>query len=203
MLDVFLEGRKQEVLGDEGGELLQVELRHMPGETHEAPSPVVLERPDRTVILGFLGVEHDKGDKPSSKALAEHDDAARPAVAVEERMDALIEYVETDDVSIRGAGAFAIRFEETGDRLIDIRQGSGCNAPNTVGHRLPLARAFSILQRSVKPFDQVGGERLIDGIERETEYAEMVAHLDDVDDGHRGTRGDGSPLRRSNVSAPR
>ena len=39
MLDVFLKWRKQEVLGDEGGELLQVELRHMLGEAHETLSP--------------------------------------------------------------------------------------------------------------------------------------------------------------------
>ena len=64
MLDVFLKWRKQEVLGDEGGELLQVELRHMLGETHEALSPVVLERADGSVTLGFLGVEHDEGDEP-------------------------------------------------------------------------------------------------------------------------------------------
>lgn len=36
----------------------------MLGEAHEELSPVVLERPDRAVILGFLGVEHDEGDEP-------------------------------------------------------------------------------------------------------------------------------------------
>lgn len=39
ILDVFLEERKQEVLGDEGGALLQVELRHMLGEARETLSP--------------------------------------------------------------------------------------------------------------------------------------------------------------------
>lgn len=36
----------------------------MLGEAHEELSPVVLERADRAVVLGFLGVEHDEGDEP-------------------------------------------------------------------------------------------------------------------------------------------
>ena len=63
MLDVILEGRKQEVLGDEGGELLQIELRHMLGEAREALSPVVLERPDRAIALNYVGIENDKGGR--------------------------------------------------------------------------------------------------------------------------------------------
>lgn len=112
MLDVFLEGRKQEILGDEGGELLKIELRHTLGEAHEALSPVVLERPDHAVILSFLGVENDEGDEPSSQALAEHDHAPRPAVVVEEWMYALMEHAEADDAVICGAYALAVRLKE-------------------------------------------------------------------------------------------
>ena len=76
MFGVFLQRREQEVLGDEGGELLQVELGHMLGEADEVLSPVVFERPDSAAVLEFLGVEHDEGGETAAQALAEHDDAA-------------------------------------------------------------------------------------------------------------------------------
>lgn len=75
-------------------------LGHMLGEARKAPSPVVLERANRAVVLGFLGIEHDKGNKPASRTFAEHADAACPAVAVEERMNSIAEHVEADEIAI-------------------------------------------------------------------------------------------------------
>lgn len=89
MLDVFLEGRKQEVLENEGGELLQVELRHVLDEAHKAPSPVALERADRAVALNNVGIENDEESELASKAFAGRHDATHHVVAVEERKDTL------------------------------------------------------------------------------------------------------------------
>ena len=191
MFDVFLQGREQEVLGDEGGELLQVELGHMLGEADEALSPVVLERPDGAVVLGFLRVKHDEGNETAAQALAEHDDAARSAVAVEERMDPLVEYMEADDVAIRGAGALAVSLKEAFDCPADIGRRGGGDAADAVGHRLPLACALPFPQHPMEALDQAGSERLAYGIEHEVEHAEMVAHLDDAVYGHRRARHDG------------